>query len=53
VLVISKFARTLAEALKTLADDLETASAAVPDARAVEEIAVPEGRGQRQRQILE
>lgn len=53
-LAVTTLARTLAKALTTFADDLETATAAVPDAAAIEEVAViPEGRGQRQRQILE
>ena len=50
-LAISRFARTMGTAFLTLAADLETA-ASVPDA-ASEELALPVGRGQRQKQILE
>ncbi|TQM36029.1 MGMT family protein [Pseudonocardia cypriaca] len=52
-LAITRLARTVAAALRTFADDMEAASAAVPDAAATEDVLIPEGRGLRQRQILE
>ncbi len=53
-LAMTKLARTVGEAFLAFAADFETAVAAIPDSAAAEEIVVvPEGRGLRQKQILD
>jgi alkylated DNA nucleotide flippase Atl1 len=53
-LVVTNLARAVGEALLAFAADFEAAAAAIPDTAAADEIAVaPEGRGLRQKQILD
>jgi alkylated DNA nucleotide flippase Atl1 len=53
-LAVTKLARSVGDALLTFAADIEAATAAIPDSAADEQVElVPEGRGQRQKQILD
>lgn len=54
VLAVTKLARTMGQAFLAFATEFEAAAAAVPDSAADEQIeVVPEGRGLRQKQILD